>query len=392
MRGDASLRCPAGRGRLRAEPAGRHRRAPGRPAGVRAGGGGGDEPGRAPGPEQRGGERRRRRRPAERDVRRHRPAPLLRQSRQRRPSGGRLRRPGAGGAPGHGPGDPGRPAALQPGAPADPAQPGDERWRDGPERRLPLRAGRGLDRPDGRAQGRPVRQRLPHALPRRRPPGDQALLRGHGGVLRPPRPLLPPGDRRRRHRRHEGPVRHPRQGGGLPAPGRRPPPRPPGGRPRGGAARPREPHHAGDHGVPQRHPRAGRALRGGLHPHRRPAGGHQRAVPRRAPGDGPHLRRRPGGVPRGPAVVQRVRPAGGRRRRARRAPAFDQGRRGDEGHRRRPAGRAPRRPAGRPRDRTRDPLDRGRPRPGGAAGARGARRRSRRRRRRRSSGRRGSST
>ena len=32
-----------------------------------------------------------------------------------------------------------------------------------------------------------------------------------------------------------------------------------------------QPHHAGDHGLPQRYPRAGRALRGGLHPHRRAA-------------------------------------------------------------------------------------------------------------------------
>ena len=36
-------------------------------------------------------------------------------------------------------------------------------------------------------KGGPLRQRLPHALPRRRHPRDQALLRGHGGRLRPPR-------------------------------------------------------------------------------------------------------------------------------------------------------------------------------------------------------------
>ena len=49
---------------------------------------------------------------------------------------------------------------------------------------------------------------------------DTVVAFGHRG------PLLPPGDRRRRHRGHQGPVRHPGQGGLLPAPGGRPPPRP----------------------------------------------------------------------------------------------------------------------------------------------------------------------
>ena len=66
-------------------------------------------------------------------------------------------------------------------------------------------------------------------------------------------------------------------------------------------------------GFKQRHAGARRALRDRLHAHRRPAGRHQRAVPRRAPRHGPHLQRRPRRVPRGPAVVHRVLPARGNR-------------------------------------------------------------------------------
>ena len=145
-------------------------------------------------------------------------------------------------------------------------------------------------------------------------------------VLRPPRPLLPPGDRRRRHRRHEGPVRHPGQRGGLPPPRRRSPPRPPGGRPGGGAARPRTTAPCwgswgfrSDTPVLDVHCEVAYTHTGGL-----PVGISElcHAVRRATARD---LRRRPGGVPRGPAVVHRVRPPGRRRRRAGRGPSHRPG-------------------------------------------------------------------
>ena len=55
-----------------------------------------------------------------RHVRRHRPAPLLRQGRQRGGDRGRLRGPGAGAAQCDGPRHPRHPAPPQPGPPADP--------------------------------------------------------------------------------------------------------------------------------------------------------------------------------------------------------------------------------------------------------------------------------
>ena len=232
---------------------------------------------------------------------------------------------------GDSPGHQGRPAALQPRASADAAQPGHQRRRDGAERRLSLRARGRLDRPHGRAQGRPVRQRLPHALPRRRHPRHQAVLRRHAGLVRPSRPVLPAGDRRRRHRRHQRPVRHARQGSVMPATRGRPAPRSARREARTRAARIGQPHDDRHHGLQERHAGARRALRDRLHAHRRPAHRHQRTVPRRAARDGPHLQRRPRRVPRRPAVVHRILPARGSRLRARRTAAVDQGRRRDEG-------------------------------------------------------------
>ena len=77
--------------------------------------------------------------------------------------------------------------------------------RAGDRIRLPSR--RRLDRPHHRAQGRPVRHRLPHAVPRRRHRRHQALLSRHADRVRQARARLPAGHRRRRPRRLQGHLR-----------------------------------------------------------------------------------------------------------------------------------------------------------------------------------------
>ena len=74
-----------------------------------------------------------------------------------------------------------------------------------------------LDRPHHRAQGRPVRHRLPHAVPRRRHRRHPAVLSRHADPVRPARARLPAGHRRRGARRLQGHLDDPGQAGGLPA-------------------------------------------------------------------------------------------------------------------------------------------------------------------------------
>ena len=80
----------------------------------------------------------------------------------------------------------------------------------------------GMDRPDHRAQGRSVRLRLSHAVPRRRHRRHQALLSRHADRLRQARARLPAGDRRGRARRLQGHLHGARQAGLLLAHGRKP--------------------------------------------------------------------------------------------------------------------------------------------------------------------------
>ena len=110
-----------------------------------------------------------------------------------------------------------RAAAAQPRASALAHRPQQQcRHRRARDRiRVPSR--RRLDRAHHRAQGRPVRLRLPHAVSRRRHRGHQAVLPRYADRLRQARPRLPAGDRRRRARRLEGHLHGAGQAGVLPA-------------------------------------------------------------------------------------------------------------------------------------------------------------------------------
>ena len=133
-------------------------------------------------------------------------------------------------------------------------------------RRSRVRAGLGLPRSHHRAQGRPLRHRLPHAVPRGRRGRAQALLRGHaGGVRRRGWPASPPS-----WASGSAEPRTPacaRQGGGV-SPWWGAAIRPGGGEAGGRSDRARQPHRRRGHGL-RRDVAGGRhARRGGLHAHR----------------------------------------------------------------------------------------------------------------------------
>ena len=117
---------------------------------------------------------------------------------------GRPGRAGGGAAPRHRARHARRAAAAQPRASALAHRPQQQcrHRRAGDRIRVPSR--RRLDRAHHRAQGRPVRHRLPHAVSRRRHRGHQAVLSRHADRLRQARACLPAGHRRRRARRLEG--------------------------------------------------------------------------------------------------------------------------------------------------------------------------------------------
>ena len=152
-----------------------------------------------------------------RHVRRHRRAALVRQDRQRGAHRGRAGRAGGGAAPRHRQRHARRAAAAQPRAPALAHRPQQQLRHRRAGDRILVPPRRRLDRPHHRAQGRPVRHRLPHAVSRRRHRRHQALLSRHADPVRPARARLPAGHRRRRARRLQGHLDDPGQAGRVPA-------------------------------------------------------------------------------------------------------------------------------------------------------------------------------
>ena len=207
-----------------------------------------------------------------RHVRRYRRAALVRQDRQRgaasRAGRSRWRRRCA--AP---PRDATarRAAASQPRASAlahrSQQQCRHRRARD----RICLSSRRRLDRAHHRAQRRPVRLRLPHAVSRRRHRRHQAVLSRHADRLRQARARLSAGHRRRRARRLEGHQHGARQAGVLPAHRRLAQSRSEDRRAGGGVQGARQQHRHGRHGLHGLVDGGRLPHRGRLLPHRRHA-------------------------------------------------------------------------------------------------------------------------
>ena len=109
------------------------------------------------------------------DVRRYGPASLLRQGGQRGARRGRVRGRGAGASLRHRARHPRRAAQAEPRASPVAHRSRQQRRNQRAGDRMELRARRGLGRDHHRAQGRPVRHRLPHALPGRRHRRHQAV-------------------------------------------------------------------------------------------------------------------------------------------------------------------------------------------------------------------------
>src|SRR5215831_2525393 len=227
------------------------------------------------------GELRRRQGRPPRHVRRHRPAALVRQDRQRGAHRERAGRAGSDVAARHRARHRRRAAASQPRASALAHRSQQQCWHRRARDRIRVSSRRRLDRAHHRAQGRPVR-------------------------LRQARARLPAGDRRRRARRLEGYQHGAGQAGILPARGRIAQSGSQDRRARRRAQGARQQHRHGGHGLHglldgDRLPHRGRLL-----PYRRHAHVGAHVLPVVAPRLRAHSCRWPGPVPHRPHVVHRL--------------------------------------------------------------------------------------
>ena len=152
-----------------------------------------------------------------RHVRRYGATALVRQDRQRRAHRRRPGGAGSGAAPRHRARDDERAAAAEPGASAVAHRSQQQCRHRRAGDRIRVSSRRRLDRADHRAQRRPVRFGLSHAVSRRRHRRHQALLSRYPDRLRQARAGLPAGHRRRRSWRLEGHLHGARQAGVVPA-------------------------------------------------------------------------------------------------------------------------------------------------------------------------------